>query len=71
MRVPRMAQRPNQSTLKEIKPEYSLERLTLKVKLQYLGHPMQIANSLEKTHAGKDGGQEKGLTEDEMVGWHH
>jgi len=49
-----MAWRPNQSTLKEIKPEYSLERLTLKVKLQYLGHLMQRASSLEKTHAGKD-----------------
>ena len=40
LRVPRMSRRPNQSTLKEIKPEYSLERLTLKVKLQYLGHLM-------------------------------
>ena len=66
-----MARRPNQSTLKEIKPEYSLERLTLKVKLQYLGHLMQRASSLEKIHARKDWGQEKGLTEDEMVGWHH
>ena len=43
-----------QSTLKEINPEYSLEGLTLKLKLQYFGHLMQRANSLEKTDAGKD-----------------
>ena len=41
--------RSNQSILKEISPEYSLEGLMLKLKLQYLGHPMQRANSLEKT----------------------
>ena len=41
------------------------------LKLQYLGHPMPKADSLEKdSDAGKDGGQEKGMTEDEMVGWH-
>ena len=45
--VPRTARRSNQSILKEISPEYSLEGLTLK--LQYFGHPMQRANSLEKT----------------------
>ena len=50
--------------------EYSLEGLMLK--LQYFGHLMGRADSLEKTDAGKDGGQEeKGVTEDEMVGWHH
>ena len=44
----------------------------LKLKLQYFGHEMQRANSLEKTDAGKDGEQEeKGATEDEKIGWHH
>ena len=59
---------------KEISPEYSLEglMLMLKVKLQYFGHLMGRTNSLEKTDAGKDQRQEeKGTTEDEMVGWHH
>ena len=49
MRVPWTARRPNQSILKEINPEYSLEGLMLKLKLQYFGHLMQIADSLEKT----------------------
>ena len=49
LRVPSTARRSNQSILKEINPEYSLERLMLKLKLQYLGHLMQRANSLEKT----------------------
>ena len=49
MRVPRTARRSNQSILKEIDPEYSLEGLMLKLKLQYYGHLMQRANSLEKT----------------------
>ena len=44
-----MARRSNQSTLKEISPEYSLEGLMLKLKLQYLGHMMQRDDSLEKT----------------------
>ena len=48
-RVPWAARRSNQSILKEINPEYSSERPMLKLKLQYFGHPMQIANSLEKT----------------------
>ena len=44
----------------------------LELKLQYFGHLMQRANSLEKTLTlGKIEGQEKGMTEDEMVGWHH
>jgi len=47
--VPWTARRSNQSILKEINPEYSLERLMLKLKLQYFGHLMQRANSLEKT----------------------
>ena len=57
--------------LKEINPEYSLEELILKLKLQYFGHLMGRVDSLEKTDAGRDWGQdEKGTTEDEMVGWH-
>ena len=45
--------------------------LMLKLKLQYFGHLMQIVDSLERPDAGTDWGQEKGTTEDEMVGWHH
>ena len=67
LRVPWTARRSNQSILKEISPGYSLEGLMLKVKLQYFGHLMQRADSF-----GKDWGQEeKGTTEDKMVGWHH
>ena len=72
MRVPWTARRSNQSILKEISPSYSLEGLMLKLKLQYFGHLMRRADSLEKTDAGKERGQEeKGMTEDEMVGWHY
>ena len=49
MRVPWTARRSNQSILKEINPEYTLDRLMLKLKLQYFGHLIQKANSLEKT----------------------
>ena len=49
MRVPWTARRSNKSILKEISPEYSLERLMLKLKLQYFGHLMQRADSFEKT----------------------
>ena len=49
MRVPWTARRSNQSILKEIRPEYSLEGLILKLKVQYFGHLMQRANSLEKS----------------------
>ena len=49
MRVPWTARRSNQSILKEISPEYSLERLMLKLKLQYFGHLMRRTDSLEKT----------------------
>ena len=49
MRVPWAARRSNQSILKEISPEYSLEGLMIKLKLQYSGHPMQRADSFEKT----------------------
>ena len=69
MRVPWTAKRSNQSILKENSPEYSLEGLMLKLKLQYFGHLMQTADSWEKTlMLGKI---EKGMTEDEMFGWHH
>ena len=72
MRVPWTARRSNQSILKEISPGCSLEGLMLKVKLQYFGHLMRSVDSLEKTDAGRDWGQEeKGTTEDEMAGWHH
>ena len=75
LRVPWTERRSNQSILKESNLEYSLEGLMLKLKLQYFGHLMQTANSLEKTlmpDAGKDWMQEeKGTTEDEMVGCHH
>ena len=69
--VPWTAMRSNQSILKEINPEYLLEALMLKLKLQYFGHLMGRADSLEKTLmlgkmvGGRRGGQE------EMVGWHH
>ena len=54
LRVPWTARRSNQSIVKEISPEYSLERLMLKLKLQYFGHPMGRTDSLENTDAGKD-----------------
>ena len=83
MRVPWTAKRSNESVLKEISPEYSLEGLILKLKLQYFGYLMQRADSLEKTlMLGKTEGRrrrgqqrmrwlEKGPTEHVMVGWHH
>ena len=61
----------NQTILKEISPGISLEGVMLKLKLQYFGHLMRSVDSLEKTDAGRDWGQEKGTTEDEMAGWHH
>ena len=71
LRVPWTARGSNQSILKEINPEYSLERLMLKLKIQYFGHLMQRTDSLEKTDAGKAWRQEeKGTTEDKMVGWY-
>ena len=65
MRVPWTSRRSNQSILKEINPEYSSEGLMLKLKLQYFGHLMQ------RTDIGKDPDEEKGVTENKMVGWHH
>ena len=71
-RVPWTARRSNQSILKEISPGFSLEGMMLKLKLQYFGHLMRRIDSLEKTHAGRNWGQEeKGTTENEMAGWHH
>ena len=73
LRVPWTARRSNQSILKEISLGCSLERLMLKLKLQYFGHLMWRSDSLQKNRdAGKDWRwEEKGMTEDEMVGWHH
>ena len=68
LRVPWTARKSNQSILKEICPEYSLEGLMLKLKLQYFGHLMWRKDPDD----GKDWRQEeKGMTEDEMVGRHH
>ena len=65
------ARRSKQSLLKEISPGCALEGMMLKLKLQYFGHLMRRVNSLEKTDAGRDWGEEeKGMTEDEMAGWH-
>ena len=73
MRVRWTARTSNQSILKEISPEYSLEGLMLKLKLQYFGHLMQRTDSFEKTlMLGKmEGGRRSRQQEDEMVGWHH
>ena len=72
LRVCWSARRSNQSILKEISPGISLEGMMLKLKLQYFGHLMRRLDSLEKTDAWRDWGQdEKGTTEDEMTGWHH
>ena len=65
LRVPWTARRSNQAILKEISPEYSLERLMLKLKLQFFGHLMQRADSFEKTlmlgkiEGGKRGGRQR------------
>ena len=65
------ARRSKQSILKEISPGCALEGMMLKLKLQYFGHLMRRVNSLEKTDAGRDWREEeKGMTEDEMAGWH-
>ena len=72
LRVPWTARRSNQSILKEIGPEYSLEGLMLKLKLQYFGHLMWRADSLERAWCWdrlKAGGE--GDDEDEMDGWYH
>ena len=68
LRVPWTARRSNQSILKEINPEYSLQGLMLKMNLQYCGHLMWRADSLEKTLGKTEGGRGRGR---QMVGWHH
>ena len=72
LRVPWTARRSNQAILKEISPGCSLERLMLRLKLQYFGHLMQRVDSLEKTlMLGEIGGRRRRGQEDEMAGWHH
>ena len=72
LRVPWTARRSNQSILKEISPEYSLEGLMLKLKLQYFGHLIQRIDSLGKTlMLGKIEGKKRRGWQNEMVGWHH
>ena len=72
MRLPWTARRSNQSIVKEISPEYSLEGLLLKLKLQYFSRLKPRADSFEKTLVLEkfEGGREKGTTEVEF-GWHH
>ena len=73
LKVPWTARRSNQSILKEISPEYSLEGLMLKLKLQYFAQLMRRTYSSEKTLmlVKIEGKEEKGTTEYEMVGWNH
>ena len=72
LRVPWTARRSNQSILKKINPEYSLEGVRLKLKIQYFGPDANNRLIRKDTDAGKDWRQkEKGTTDDEMVGWHH
>ena len=70
---PWTARRSNQSILKEISHGCSLEGMMLKLKLQYFGYLIRRVDSLEKTLmlGGIEGREEKGMTEDEMAGWHH
>ena len=72
MRVTWIARRSNQSNLKEINPECSLEGLMLKLKLQYFGYLIQRVDSLKKTlMLGKIEGKRRSAAEDEVVRWHH
>ena len=72
LRVPRTSRRSSQSILKEINPEYSLQGLMLKLRLQYFGHLMQSRFIRKDPDVGKDWRQEeKAMTEEEMVGCHH
>ena len=72
LRVPWTARRSNQSMLSEINPEYSLEGLkVLKLKLQYFGHLMQTADSLEKSLMLEKTEGRRRASEDEMAGRHH
>ena len=72
-RVPWTARRSNQSIQKEISPDYSLEGLMLKLKLQYFGHLMQRADSFEKTLmlGNIEGGRRRGWQRMRWFGWHH
>ena len=72
LRVPWTARTSNQSILKEISPGISLERMMLKLKLQYFGHFMRRVDSLEKTlMLGGIGGRRRRGRQDEIAGWHH
>ena len=72
LRVPWTAKRSNQSILKEINPECSLEGLMLKLKLQYFGHLMRRVDSLEKTlMLERIEGRRRRGQQRMMVGWHH
>ena len=73
MRVPWTARRLNRSILKEFSPEYSVERLMLRLKLQYFGHLVRRADTLEKTlMPGKiESRRRRGTTEDKMLLWNH
>ena len=72
LRVPWTARRSNQSILKDINPEHSLEGLMLKLKLQYFVHLMQRADSFEKTlMLEKIEVRSRRGRQDEMAGWHH
>ena len=71
LRVPWTPRRSNQSILKEISPGISLEGMMLKLKLQYFGHLVKSWLTGKDPDAGRDWGQEKAMTEDEMAGWHH
>ena len=72
LRVPWTARRSNQSILKEINSEYSLEGLMLKLRPQSFGHLMRRANSLENTlMLGKIEGRRRRGRQDEMIEWHH
>ena len=72
LKVPWTARRSNQSVLQETTPEYSLEGLIMKLKLQYFGHWCKELTHWKRPWCWKDRSQEeKATTEDEMVGWHH
>ena len=72
LRVPWTARRSNQLILKETSPEYSLEGLMLKLKLQYLATWCEVLTPSKNPDGGKVWGwEDKGTTEDEIVGWHH
>ena len=72
MEVPWTTKRSNQSIINEINPEYSLEGMMLKLKLQHFCHLVQRDNSLEKTlMLGKiEGKRRREMRKDEMIGWH-